>query len=62
MNDFYCMQCGNVILIDKTKEQSINTMLQLMINNTHIENIDYDKVSVLNACIECCDYPDYKSE
>ena len=63
MNHIYCRHCGNEIDISiKEKQRAIHIMVNLMIKNKHVENIDYDIISLFNACIECCDYPDYHTD
>ena len=62
MNNIYCRHCGhNIDVSDKEKQKAINIMIVLMIENKVIMNMDYDITSLFNACIECCDYPDYQT-
>ena len=63
MKHIYCKHCGNEINISTPEKQVVtHIMIDLMIENTHIKNIDYDIQSLFNACIECCDYPDYHTD
>lgn len=63
MKHIYCIYCGNKIDISTLeKQQAVQIMIDLMIKNKRIKNTDYDILSLFNACIECCKYPDYHTD